>query len=129
MVATSCGKSFCNRQPRTSDETGPRRPGVEAGFEFAGDALFLACAHRHRCIRRFVNDIDADPPAPRFEKLRFLAADRQIGSYLLMPAICDGSGPPAFRYDLSITKRALSVRDAIDITNDIESVHLKGLRS
>ncbi|MBI5268517.1 MAG: hypothetical protein HY856_02445 [Burkholderiales bacterium] len=61
---------------------------------------------------------------------RFLTAYRKSGSYLLMPAIYDGSGPPAFRHDLSIMKRALSVRDAVDvIATDIESVYLKRFRS
>lgn len=61
---------------------------------------------------------------------RFLTSYRRSGSYLLMPAIYDGSGPPAFRQELSIMKRALSVRDAVDVTaTDIESVYLKGFRS
>lgn len=61
---------------------------------------------------------------------RFLTAYRRSGSYLLTPAIFDGSGPPAPRYDLSIRKRSLSVRDAIDVTAaDIESMYLKGLRA
>lgn len=61
---------------------------------------------------------------------RFLTAYRLSGSYLLMPAIYDGSGTPAFRHDLSIMKRALSVRDAVDVTaTDIESVYQKWLRS
>lgn len=61
---------------------------------------------------------------------RFLTAYRRSGSYLLMPAIYDGSGPPAFRHDMSIMKRSLSVRDAVDVTaTDIESVYLKRFRS
>lgn len=57
---------------------------------------------------------------------RFLTAYRLSGSYLLMPAIYDGSGPPILRHDLSIVKRALSVRDAADVADtDIESIYLK----
>ncbi|WP_223992859.1 hypothetical protein, partial [Cupriavidus pampae] len=61
---------------------------------------------------------------------RFLTAYRRSGAYLLMPAIYDGSGQPAFRHDLCIMKRALSVRDAVDVTaTDIESAYLNWSRS
>ncbi|UCV05914.1 tetratricopeptide repeat protein [Dechloromonas denitrificans] len=61
---------------------------------------------------------------------RFLAAYRQSGAYLLMPAIYSGSGAPSFLRDLALMKRALSVKDAVDITAaDIESAHLKLFRS
>ncbi|WP_199174315.1 hypothetical protein [Roseateles chitinivorans] len=57
---------------------------------------------------------------------RFLAAYRRVGSYLLMPATFDGSGPPVFRHDLAIKKRALIVKDAAEISaTDIESMYLR----
>jgi hypothetical protein len=61
---------------------------------------------------------------------RFLTAYRRSGAYLLMPAIYSGSGVPSFLRDLTLIKRTLSVKDAVDITPaDIESVHLKLFRS
>ena len=61
---------------------------------------------------------------------RFLTAYRRSGAFLLMPAIYSGSGAPSFHRDLSLIKRSLSVKDAVDITAaDIESVHRKLFRS
>ncbi|NCT81674.1 MAG: tetratricopeptide repeat protein [Comamonadaceae bacterium] len=61
---------------------------------------------------------------------RFLADFGRHGGYRLMPAIFSGSGAPKFLPQLALVKRALSVTNAADATdNSIESVHLKLFQS
>jgi hypothetical protein len=69
-------------------------------------------------------------PSDDINLSRFLTAYRRSGAYLLMPAIYSGSGAPSFLRDLALMKRALSAKDAVDITAaDIESAHLRLFRS